>query len=58
MTTLHILRLCAKSNGMVFFGSIESSKTAFLAMLAHELLEKVVEEYGIRKGIKKVRNSK
>jgi hypothetical protein len=35
--TPEFLDYCAKSNGMVFFGSIGSEKTAILAMLAHEL---------------------
>jgi hypothetical protein len=35
--TPEFLDYCAKSNGMVFFGSIGSGKTAILAMLAHEL---------------------
>jgi len=35
--TPEFLDYCAKSNGLVFFGSIGSGKTAILAMLAHEL---------------------
>jgi DNA replication protein DnaC len=31
------LDFCAKSNGLLFFGSIGSGKTALLAMLAQEL---------------------
>src|SRR5688572_7067847 len=35
--TPEFLDYCTKSNGLVFFGSIGSGKTAILAMLAHEL---------------------
>ena len=35
--TPEFLDYCAKSNGLVFFGSIESGKTAILAMLAQKL---------------------
>ena len=35
--TPEFLDYCSKSNGLVFFGSIGSGKTAILAMLAHEL---------------------
>lgn len=35
--TSEFLTYCAKSNGLVFFGSIGSGKTAIMALLAHEL---------------------
>lgn len=35
--TPEFLDYCSKSNGLVFFGSIGSGKTAILAMLAQEL---------------------
>ena len=35
--TPEFLDYCTKSNGLVFFGSIGSGKTAILDMLSHEL---------------------
>jgi len=40
-STPEFLNYCSKSNGLVFFGSIGSGKTAILAMLAQELPERI-----------------